>query len=382
MSTDPPSHRRPPKPADPKDLRWRRDDEDEDLFPDELPLDSDEAFEEALERALARHGLDHPGPTGGAGTDLPPLTPRHEDEGLDEPSHRQSGRRGAADIERLARLVADEQGGGSRSPSEDLDPDPLPSPEQGRRLSWAGAPLATAAVLVALAALLGIWRLSARLDHLEARLAVAAPPANGTAKAPANGGAQLQSISPSGLREEFRALTEQLRAQVTHDTLRLQGDLRDLAVRSEQRWQALEGGRVDSQRSPARAPAPALAQTAPSAGPPGPSPAAQKPAPPQTSKPAPAKPAVGPATASAGPGPWVIALASVPDATQATQEVARLRGLGLAAESQKIQADGKSWHRINVGGFPTREAAQAYASKAKENPKLARVFADYRIAKL
>lgn len=371
MSTKPPSPRLPPKPSDTGDPRWQRDDVDDDLFPDELPLEPDDAFEEALEQALARDGLGQPRRPRLDGTSLPPMRPDRDDDDLDDPFHRFSASRAATDIEKLARQSEEHAGGATGLSDAAADGDPLPSPRRSRWRSWTATLLLGTAGVVALVALLGVWRVSARMDRLESRIASAVPPSNGATKAPANSAAQISPISLNGLREELRALTEQVRTQLTHETLRLQGDLRELTMRSEQRWQALEAGRVEAARNVARAPTPAASLATPSSAPPTPHSSTPKPTAPQASKLMPAKPAAG---------PWTLALASLTDPALATQEVSRLRGLGVAAESQKVQAAGKTWHRISVGGFPTREAAEAYASKAKGNPKLASSFAHYRIA--
>jgi len=58
-----------------------------------------------------------------------------------------------------------------------------------------------------------------------------------------------------------------------------------------------------------------------------------------------------------GHGPWVVNLTSLSHATAANNEVARLKGLGIRAESIKIETQGKVWYRIRVPGFASAEEA-------------------------
>lgn len=351
MSTEPPSSRKRPTATEHLDFTWRRDDEDDDPFPDELPLDSDEAFEAALDRALA---------------------PNPEDEADDDLFDRYSHRHSAADVERLAHLVAKENAtepAGEAEETHDLIPG---VPHKKSLMRLAGVLVVTLGGLLTVAALASVWRLSQTVEQLEAKLTASVPPVPGALKAPTTGGGPSQTATLYGRHEELRTQIEQLRNQVANETLRLQGELRELAIRSEQRWQALEAGGKDLQRTPTRTVAALAPQPAANSPSPSPSASAPKPVTAQASKPSPSKPAGG---------PWSIALGSIGDPALAAQEVARLRELGVTAETQAVQTAGKTWHRVSVGGFPTREAAEAYASKAKGSPKLARVFADYWIGR-
>ncbi len=55
---------------------------------------------------------------------------------------------------------------------------------------------------------------------------------------------------------------------------------------------------------------------------------------------------------------WVINLTSVSSAESARQELARLKQLGVDAESIRTEARGKTWYRIRVGGFDSLQEAE------------------------
>ena len=95
--------------------------------------------------------------------------------------------------------------------------------------------------------------------------------------------------------------------------------------------------------------------------------AAVRPLPPPAPTPAPvaAKPAPA-APASAGSGAWALNIASFSEAAVAEREVVRLRAAGYAsAVSQPATINGKSWHRVQIGGYASESAARAAALELK-----------------
>ena len=66
-----------------------------------------------------------------------------------------------------------------------------------------------------------------------------------------------------------------------------------------------------------------------------------------------------PAPAVTAAGPWVVQLGVFSAQANATKVVDRARGLGFTAESAPVGTAGK--YRVRVGGFDTRESAQAAA---------------------
>jgi len=61
--------------------------------------------------------------------------------------------------------------------------------------------------------------------------------------------------------------------------------------------------------------------------------------------------------ADSGHDLWVVNLTSLSHDTAANSEVARLKGLGIRAESIKVMTQGKTWYRIRVPGFSSAEEA-------------------------
>jgi cell division septation protein DedD len=57
---------------------------------------------------------------------------------------------------------------------------------------------------------------------------------------------------------------------------------------------------------------------------------------------------------------WAINLMSVTSADIAKEELARLRKLGVRAEQQVVNQDGKTWYRLLVPGFDSHDGAKAY----------------------
>ncbi|MDH5785646.1 MAG: SPOR domain-containing protein [Chromatiales bacterium] len=63
---------------------------------------------------------------------------------------------------------------------------------------------------------------------------------------------------------------------------------------------------------------------------------------------------------------WVINLLSVTSAKTANDELARLRALGIRADKQIVNKDGKSWYRLQVTGFDSYEGAKAYIETVEQ----------------
>lgn len=82
------------------------------------------------------------------------------------------------------------------------------------------------------------------------------------------------------------------------------------------------------------------------------------------------------APAAHGKGPWVINLVSLYDRAAAERFVQRARAKGIQVDQDKVQVKGKPVWRLQVGGFETRDQAQAFgnASKAKLGLKSVWVF--------
>ena len=77
---------------------------------------------------------------------------------------------------------------------------------------------------------------------------------------------------------------------------------------------------------------------------------------------------LAPATSptAAGSGSWALNIASYSEAAVAEREVARLRAAGYAsALSQPATINGKSWHRVQIGGYASEGSARAAALELK-----------------
>lgn len=90
-----------------------------------------------------------------------------------------------------------------------------------------------------------------------------------------------------------------------------------------------------------------------------PVPAAPPAAPTTATAPAPAKKSAAPR------GNWVVNLASLSDEKSAREELARMKRAGIDAELQTAVSGGKTWYRLRVMGFASREEAQAYGDKVR-----------------
>jgi cell division septation protein DedD len=76
---------------------------------------------------------------------------------------------------------------------------------------------------------------------------------------------------------------------------------------------------------------------------------------------------VPPATVPATPkqGSLTIQVASFSDQAQANDRVSRLQSLGAEARVVKADVSGKTWYRVQVGGYKTRDEALSQANKLK-----------------
>jgi DedD protein len=101
-----------------------------------------------------------------------------------------------------------------------------------------------------------------------------------------------------------------------------------------------------------------------------PAPPAEKPlphetAPPPARPPVPAAPVGGDTGARVrglmAKGPYAVQVAALSDRQAATAAAERLKAQGLPAATIAVKSKGKTWYRLRVGSFPTREAADRAA---------------------
>lgn len=64
-------------------------------------------------------------------------------------------------------------------------------------------------------------------------------------------------------------------------------------------------------------------------------------------------------------GNLTLQVGSYNDQAQASERVTRLESLGAKARVVKADVSGKTWYRVQVGGFKSREEAVGYANKLK-----------------
>ena len=69
-------------------------------------------------------------------------------------------------------------------------------------------------------------------------------------------------------------------------------------------------------------------------------------------------------------GPWVIVLASISSEQGAKKTLAELRSKGVEAESQAVTVKGKTWTRLVIKGFASREAAKKHADALPKLPDI------------
>lgn len=85
-----------------------------------------------------------------------------------------------------------------------------------------------------------------------------------------------------------------------------------------------------------------------------------------------AKPA--PAVPTATGGAWSLNVASYSEAAVAEREATRLRGSGYNAVARPAVINGKTWHRVQLTGFPDEAAARSAATELKSRMGLANVW--------
>ncbi len=82
------------------------------------------------------------------------------------------------------------------------------------------------------------------------------------------------------------------------------------------------------------------------------------------------KPVVEKAAATTPPpaavGGWSVNLISLSNDKDAEQELQRLRNLGIRAEQQRVEQDGRVWFRLRVPGFTSRDGAMAYVKTVED----------------
>ena len=83
----------------------------------------------------------------------------------------------------------------------------------------------------------------------------------------------------------------------------------------------------------------------------------------------PPKPSIKPKASSSGA--WSVNLMSLTDATIARQQLASIRGKGVSAEIKPAEISGRTWYRIRVGGFKSKQDAQKYAKAVAKKLGLA-----------
>ncbi len=87
------------------------------------------------------------------------------------------------------------------------------------------------------------------------------------------------------------------------------------------------------------------------------------------------QPAPAPLAEASLAGSWSLNVASYSQPTAAEQEVARLRAAGYgSARTRPIELGGKTWHRVQIGGFASDGAARSAAQDLKQKLGLQNVW--------
>jgi cell division protein FtsN len=64
-------------------------------------------------------------------------------------------------------------------------------------------------------------------------------------------------------------------------------------------------------------------------------------------------------------GNITIQVGSFPEQAQATERVSRLQAAGVTARTVAASVQGKTWYRVQVGKFASREQATSYGSQMR-----------------
>ncbi len=195
---------------------------------------------------------------------------------------------------------------------------------EGRTAQLALAGVAVVGMFVALFATWQAVTASSKLDEMSGQIA------------------QLQKRQPTSIQASdtgdgaaLRGELDKLGAQMTEMAATLDGSLVELRDRNDAALASLSA-RLDK-----------LEKTAATVPPPAPKePLAEKAPATETTKPA--------------SGAWSVNLISLSNEQMADDELARLRNLGIRAEKQRVEQDGRVWFRLRVPGFTSHDGAKAY----------------------
>ncbi|MFU8837412.1 MAG: SPOR domain-containing protein [Thiohalomonadaceae bacterium] len=222
-----------------------------------------------------------------------------------------------------------------------------PSPDQGNsRL------LRLSLVLSVLAGLVAVLALALSLGQ---RVAVDEAPASGL-------GMASDSLAIERLRMDISVLA----TRVNELAMIIEGPMSHLRQSSEDGLEAIEQrlARLEAAQQPGRAD---TAASAPSLVAPVNGTARLVSAPPgnTTAEPEVVTPLPSSTEASRSGG-WSINLISLSSEKDARTEMARLRQMGIRVEMQEAQRDGRTWFRLQVPGFDSREGARAYIATIQQ----------------
>lgn len=195
---------------------------------------------------------------------------------------------------------------------------------EGRTAQLALAGVAVVGMLVAVFATWQAVTASSKLDEMSGQIA------------------QLQKRQPAstqaadtGDSAALRGEMDKLGAQVTEMAATLDGSLVELREKNDAALTALSGRLDRLEKTAATVPPPAPAE-----------PLVEKAPALETTKP------IG--------GVWSVNLISLSNEQMADDELARLRNLGIRAEKQRVEQDGRVWYRLRVPGFTSHDGAMAY----------------------
>lgn len=199
----------------------------------------------------------------------------------------------------------------------------------GKRVQLA---LAGVAVVALLAAIFSSWQAfssASRVEELSATVQALQQrkPAATTTVAADNGA--------------VRADLEKLMAQVNEMAATLDGSLVELREKNETALAALQARLDKLEKAKSTAPVAAV-------------------------KPVVEETAATTSKKTAATGGWSVNLISLSNESDAKQELQRLRNLGIRAEQQRVEQDGRVWFRLRVPGFTSRDGALAYIKTVED----------------